>query len=151
MPSGEMASIHRPGAVNVWPSPITKENRVTVKGAEDLELEFHKRKKPANKTMHALSEIQATYFHTGRGVIGDAGFSSTLKGFVRIASSSTRTSPMEYQRCFRFLARHRRSKSTNLGFRFAGIEPKSGSSFMTEARTSDTSSPWNACLLVSIS
>src|SRR5215510_14725945 len=107
-----MASIHRPGAVNVWPSPITKGNRVTVKGAEDLELEFHKRKTPANKTMHALCEIQATYFHTGRAVGGETGFSSTWNGLVRIASSSARTSPMEYQRCFRFLARHRRSKST---------------------------------------
>src|SRR5262245_4314559 len=146
-----MASIHRPVVVNVWPSPITKGNRVTVKGAEDFELEFQKKKMPASVTMSALSETQATYFHTGRAVGTEAGFSSTLNGLVRIASSSTRTSPMEYQRSFRFLARHRRNKSTNLGFRFAGREPKSGSSFMTEARTSDTSSPWNACLPVSIS
>jgi hypothetical protein len=62
-----------------------------------------------------------------------------------------RASPIDWRRCFGSRTRQRRTSCPAAAGSSAGSALHSGSAFSTDARTSETVSPANACLPVSSS
>ena len=79
---------------------------------------------------------------------------STARPRSRVASASSislRTSPMSRRRFFRSFSTHRRRSLSMRGSSASGSAAQSGSSLMTEAKMSETSSPEKAFFPLSIS
>src|SRR5262249_36454134 len=136
---GETAIRCLPAFVKFCSSGSETVNRATTGGGDGRE--FLRKIVVVAKVSAIAATIGNIHFHRDSRLEGPAAKTRSPRGSGIIVSSSRRTSAMACQRFLRSLARQRRRSSLNLGLRLAGNSLRSTFPFMTEASTSETSSP----------
>src|SRR5215472_15319582 len=135
-----------PTKLSPWLSEKFTVNRVTA--GETAGRHFQTAKPPIAALRTIAIAMGSARFQIGPDLDVAGGVAG---GAAMMDCNSTRISPADCHRFLGFFSRHRCNNSRSRGSRFAGNKFGSGSLFSTEARTSDTESPPNACLPVRIS